>query len=219
MELKRTTLDLQIKQVGDDGGFEGYASTTAKDRGGDIVEIGAFDRSIAAHKAAGTMPKMLWQHDPGKVIGIWDEMRQDDKGLFVKGRCIKTTTLGKDAHELLRAGAIDSMSIGYATRDAEYEDGGETRRLKEVDLWEVSLVTFPMNEDARITAVKRVESVRDLERILREAGVPNDFAKLAARYGFDEAKARIDGRREGDDVAHDQAALADLMAAIKARKI
>ena len=110
------------------------------------------------------------------------------------------------------------MSIGYMTREAEYEEGGEVRRLKEVDLWEVSLVTFPMNEDARVTAVKRIESVREVERILRNEGVPGSFAKLIAAHGFDEAKARVDGRREGDDAGLDQGGLADLIATLKARK-
>ena len=219
MQTKHLDLTIEIKQTADDGAFEGYASAMTLDRGGDIVDMGAFDRSLARHKQKGTMPKMLWQHDPGKVVGVWSEMYQDDKGLYVKGRCIKATSLGKDVHELMRAGAIDSMSIGYMTREAEYEEGGDVRRLKEVELWEVSLVTFPMNENARVTAVKRVESIRDAERILREGGVPGEFAKLIALHGFEEAKARIDGRREGDAPALDQGGLAALLDTIKARKV
>lgn len=219
MDTKTIELNFELKASNGEGGFEGYASAMTLDRGGDIVDMGAFDRSLARHKARNTKPKMLWNHDPNKVVGVWDEFSQDDKGLYVKGRCIKSTTLGKDCHELLLAGAIDSMSIGYMTREAEYEEGGEVRRLKEVDLWEVSLVTFPMNEDARVTAVKRIESVREVERILRDEGVPGNFAKLIAAHGFDEAKARIEGRREGDDDPISQEGLADLLNAIKSRKV
>lgn len=219
MELKHAALSLiEIKETNAEGGFEGYASTMDLDRGGDVMDMGAFDRSLARHKAQNTKPKMLWNHNPNNVVGVWDEFRQDEKGLYVKGRCVKTTTLGKDCHELLRAGAIDSMSIGYLTREAEYEEGGEVRRLKEVDLWEVSLVTFPMNEEARVTAVKRIESVRDVERLLREGGVPNEFAKLVALHGFEEAKARIDGRRDGDDDTLEQAGLARLIETLEARR-
>jgi len=220
MTLQHKTLALEVKETTGDGGFEGYASTMDLDRGGDVVEMGAFERSLAQHKAKGTKPKMLWNHNPDKVVGVWDEFRQDEKGLYVKGRCVKETTLGRDTYELMRAGAIDSMSIGYMTREAEFDaDQSGTRRLKEVDLWEVSLVTFPMNEEARVTAVKRVESVRDVERLLREGGVPNEFAKLVALHGYEEAKARIDGRREadGDDVVN-RDGLARLMETLQARK-
>jgi HK97 family phage prohead protease len=218
MDMQHKTLTFEVKQTNGDGGFEGYASTMDLDRGGDVIEMGAFDRSLARHKGRGSKPKMLWNHNPDKVVGVWDEFSQDDRGLYVKGRCVTTTTIGKDCHELLRAGAIDSMSIGYMTREAEYEDGGEVRRLKEVDLWEVSLVTFPMNEEARVTAVKRIESIRDVERLLRDGGVPNEFAKLVALHGFEEAKARIDGRRDGDDDVNKSDGLARLMATLEARK-
>jgi HK97 family phage prohead protease len=208
---------IDLKATNGEGGFEGYASTMDLDRGGDIVAMGAFDRSLAQHRAKGTKPKMLWNHDPDKVIGVWDEFRQDEKGLYVKGRCIKETALGRDTYELLKAGAIDSMSIGYRTIEAEFDREGDNRKLMEVELWEVSLVTFPMNENARVTGVKRVESIRDAERILRDGGVPGEFAKLIARHGFDEAKARIGGRREGDDDAVKKA-LANLSASLKQRK-
>lgn len=216
--MQHLNLDIEVKQVSDEGGFEGYASAMTVDRGNDIVDMGAFDRSLARHKGRGTMPKMLWQHDPGQVVGVWTEMVQDDKGLFVKGHCIKSTTLGKDCHELLKAGAIDSMSIGYITKEVEFEEGGDVRRLKEVDLWEVSLVTFPMNIDARVTAVKRVESIRDAERALREGGAGSEFAKLCALYGYAEAKKRVDGTREADVGAIEPAGISRLLENLKTRK-
>ena len=217
--LKHLALKFETKEVSDEGAFEGYASTMSVDRGNDIVAMGAFEKSLAEHKANGTKPKMLFQHDPDRVIGVWDEMRQDDKGLFVKGRIIKGTSLGSDVHALMRAGALDSMSIGYRTVDAEHEktDGAMVRRIKEAELWEVSVVTFPMQPEARVTSVKHDLTIRDVERILREAGSGNTMAKLIAAHGFNEAKSRLEGQREADEKgrADLMKALQDLSAAAK----
>jgi uncharacterized protein len=130
---------------------EGWASTFGnKDAGDDIILPGAFAASLTQRK-----PKMLWQHNTDQVIGVWDTAQETEKGLYVKGR-ILPTALGNDAYELAKAGAIDSMSIGYSTIDAsmDYESG--VRTLKTLDLWEVSLVTFPMNDKATITSVKAI---------------------------------------------------------------
>ena len=221
MELKHLDLGLEIKNISDQGGFEGYASTSGNvDRGGDIIEAGAFRASLDKYASKAKMPKMLWQHDPGKVVGVWEMMQEDDKGLFVKGRVLTDLQLGKEMHTLMKAGAIDSMSIGYRTIDADFEGpNANVRRLKEVELFEVSLVTFPMNEEAAITHVKQLSHKKDVEHILREAGVPGNFAKLVALYGFEEAKNRTEtGRREADNPAHEQDALARLMETLKARK-
>ena len=218
IETKYLDFAFDVKEISDEGKFEGYASTHYNvDRGGDRVEQGAFDRSLARYKARNQRPKMLWQHDPTKVIGVWDEMYQDDKGLYVKGRLLKETQLGKEAHVLMRAGAIDSMSIGYRTLDADYEgDDAEIRVLKELDLFEVSVVTFPMNPEALVTAVKRIDSIRDVERLLRDGGVPNAMAKLIASHGFNEAVKRIDGQR--DAATTDNEALERLMKSLRDRK-
>jgi HK97 family phage prohead protease len=197
-ELKYITAPFDVKQVSDQGEFEGYASMYSVDLGGDIVNPGAFQRTLNEYKNRGKWPKMLWQHDPNWPIGVWKEMREDEQGLWVKGELIMETQKGLEAHALLRRGAIDSMSIGYSTKDAEYEGPrGEIRRLLDVELWEVSVVTFPMNPDAQVTAVKRLDSIKDVERILRDAGVPNAFAKLVAIHGYNEAKARVDRRDAG----------------------
>jgi hypothetical protein len=92
---------------------------------------------------------MLWQHDPGQPIGVWDEVREDRKGLFVRGRLLRDVARGREAAALLEAGAIDGLSIGYRTKRAE-RDGAGGRRLHEIELWEVSLVTFPMLAEARV---------------------------------------------------------------------
>ena len=132
--------------------IEGYASLFgAVDQGGDVVQPGAYALSLAALTAGGQSVKMLWQHDPACPIGVWDEVREDAKGLFVKGRLLDSTQKGREAAALIAAGALDGLSIGYRTRKATRNDKGQ-RLLNELELWEVSLVTFPMLPSARVAA-------------------------------------------------------------------
>jgi HK97 family phage prohead protease len=132
--------------LGDECRIEGYASLFGTtDQGGDIVEPGAYARSLGA----GRRVKMLWQHDPREPIGTWDEVREDGRGLYVKGRLLDGVARAREAAALIEAGAIDGLSIGYRTVRATRDEKGR-RHLAEVDLWEVSLVTFPMLDQARL---------------------------------------------------------------------
>ncbi len=138
--------------VTDGTSVEGYASLFGKtDQGGDVVQAGAYGRSLNSLKSAGRRVKMLWQHDPAQPIGIWDEVREDERGLYVKGRLLTEVAKGREAAALIEAGAIDGLSIGYRTKRAEKDASGR-RLLAELELWEVSLVTFPMLPDARVGA-------------------------------------------------------------------
>lgn len=152
--------------------IEGYASLFgAPDQGGDVVEAGAYGASLSALKRDGRRVKMLWQHDPAEPIGVWDEVREDAKGLFVKGRLLTDVARAREAAALIAAGAIDGLSIGYRTVKA-VKDGKGLRRLSELELWEVSLVTFPMLPQARVGAKgEDPESalMRDLAETLDEA--------------------------------------------------
>jgi uncharacterized protein len=130
----------------------GYASLFGlRDRGGDVVMPGAYGAALAALAARGDRVRMLWQHDQAQPIGIWDEVAEDARGLRVKGRILTDVARGREAAALLGAGAVDGLSIGYRTKRAEAVAGGG-RRLIELDLWEVSLVTFPMLAEARVAA-------------------------------------------------------------------
>ena len=132
--------------------ISGYASLFGeRDQGGDIVAPGAYGASIKVLGASGRRVKMLWQHDPAQPIDVWDEVREDEKGLWVKGRLLDSTQTGREAAALIEAGAIDGLSIGYRTVKASKTSGGE-RLLTELELWEVSLVTFPMLPSARVAA-------------------------------------------------------------------
>ena len=149
---------------------EGYASLFGvPDQGGDVVQAGAYRASLARLLSKGGKVKMLWQHDPAQPIGIWEEVREDALGLWVKGRLLTEVAQGREAAALLAAGAIDGLSIGYRTVKSERNGKGQ-RLLSELELWEVSLVTFPMLSEARVQA-KSEEGWhwRDLAAIFEDA--------------------------------------------------
>lgn len=176
------SFNLQIK-ANEDGTIDGYGSVfSVIDNYDDTIQKGAFLNSLAAHKAAGTMPAMLWQHDSDKPIGVWTEMVEDAKGLRVKGQLALETVLGKEAHSLLKMGALNGLSIGFISRKWSYDENTDVRTLTEVDLWEVSLVTFPANTAARVIGVKasevgKINTIRQAEKALRDAGFSEDAAK------------------------------------------
>ncbi|MEX3015905.1 HK97 family phage prohead protease [Gymnodinialimonas hymeniacidonis] len=152
--------------LGEDHVIEGYASLFGSvDQGGDVVQPGAYKASLAA----GRQVKMLWQHDPREPIGIWDEVREDDKGLYVKGRLLEDVARAREAAALTKAGAIDGLSIGYRTVKASKDDRGR-RLLNEVELWEVSLVTFPMLPEARVGSHEgKSDALQDLAQVFEDA--------------------------------------------------
>ncbi|PPB81297.1 hypothetical protein LV82_01343 [Albidovulum inexpectatum] len=132
--------------------IEGYASVFGlEDQGGDIVLPGAYGRSLNGAPGARGAVKMLWQHDPAQPIGVWEEIVEDARGLRVRGRILTEVERGREAAALVAAGAVDGLSIGYRVVRAEKDSKGR-RLLREVELWEVSLVTFPMLPQARVAA-------------------------------------------------------------------
>lgn len=181
-DIAHKALPFEIKvEPDDDGRFEGWASTFGNvDNGMDMIERGAFRKSLGS----GRKVKMLWQHDMGQPIGVWDEIEEREQGLYVKGRLLKDVSKGREAMALLRAGALDSMSIGYRPIEAVPEANGRVRKLIEVDLFEVSLVTFPMNDQAIVTDVKSIRTIREFEKTLRDAGFSLKEAKAIAAEGF-----------------------------------
>ena len=128
--------------LGSGATISGYASLFgAPDQGGDIVQVGAYASSLAALSRKGRSVKMLWQHDPCQPIGIWEVVKEDDKGLFVKGRILTDIQAGREALALIEAGAIDGLSIGYRTKRAEKTKGGQ-RLLHELERWDETLAEF-----------------------------------------------------------------------------
>lgn len=184
-------LNIEAKDVSAEGEFEGYASTFGNvDQGGDVVEPGAFIESVVAAKNDGRNIPMLWQHDQREPIGIWKDIAEDRKGLYVKGQLlIDADPLAKRAHGLLKAKALGGMSIGYripAGGAEPHEKKPGIMRLVKVDLREISLVTMPMNIQARVTTVKsilddgKLPTVREFEEFLRESGFSKTLATAIA---------------------------------------
>lgn len=193
MEIKHLNVPLKIKSVSETGEFEGYGSVFGvEDSYGDAVMKGAFLRSLTEWAAKGRLPSMLWQHQMSEPIGIYTEMKEDEHGLYVKGRLlIDDDPLAKRAYAHLKAGSLGGLSIGYILRDYEYDKSLGIYKLKDIDLWEVSLVTFPANEEAQVTNVKTMlqngetPSPSNVEKALREAlGFSRTQAKAFMAKGY-----------------------------------
>jgi HK97 family phage prohead protease len=201
-----------------DGTIEGYASLFGiTDRGGDMVMPGAYTKSLAGMAEKGQKVKMLWQHDPSQPIGVWDEVKEDGTGLWVKGRILSEVAKGAEAKALLEAGAIDGMSIGYRTIQSDRGEKGE-RLLKEVELWEVSLVTFPMLPEARVSA--KLEALDEIKDVLSAGGqlTVRQFETLAKGLGLSNAQAERAARVHLKGQGEPAGAANDAMAFLAALK-
>ncbi|AVX04332.1 putative prohead protease [Maritalea myrionectae] len=198
-------LELDTKAVNEDGQFEGYASTYGNvDSGGDIVRAGAFDESLRSRPASRV--RMLWQHDTRSPIGTWVQMSSNQKGLFVRGQLLLSTQAGKETYEMMKAGAIDGLSIGYRVTDYEYDRDNDIRTITRAELLEVSVVTFAMNEMATVSAVKNaanIKTIREFETFLRDVGgFSHAQAKSIASGGFKSLEPRDeDGAMSADEIS------------------
>jgi uncharacterized protein len=217
-EPRGTFTRFEMKSVADDGAFEGYASLfNSEDLGHDVIQPGAFHDSLAGRDANAI--KMLFQHNPAEPIGVWEVIREDAKGLYVKGRLTLAVAKAREVLALMKAGALDGLSIGFKAVKARRDARSGVRRLEKVDLWEISVVTFPMLPGARVQAVKqrpfveRVPSERDFERWLtRDAGLTRTEARAVLRDGIKGLKALRDCGR-GVPMNTDAALAAKLRAA------
>jgi HK97 family phage prohead protease len=187
----RKVFNLDIKSYTDDEDerkFNGYGSTFGNvDRVGDIVMKGAFAKSLEKHREEGSMPSLLLHHDMKRPIGVWTQMEEDDSGLFVEGKLTKGVRDADEAYNLLKDGALHSMSIGYRVVREEYDRKQDANLLHEIALHEVSLVTIPANASAVVGTVKDCDGnpdVRELERILRDAGLSRRESKAFISEGL-----------------------------------
>lgn len=203
--LNYTDLRLQVKEVDDAGEFAGYASVFGNvDHGGDVIQAGAFKGSLRDHKRNKTMPALLWQHDHTQPVGVWKDMQEDSTGLVGIGQLAMKTQRGREAHELLKMEAVNGLSIGFVVKGDKVKDG--QRILEKIDLWETSIVTFPMNPKARVSMVKSLvqngaePNPRDVENALRDAlGFSRQQAKRFMAQGF--AGLFLRDAVDGDTVA------------------
>ena len=147
----------QRAKVHPDGSVEGYASLFGEiDQSRDMVMPGAFAKTLSL-RGIRRIP-MLFQHDPAEPVGVWLELREDHRGLYARGRLIPEVARGRELLSLLRAGAIDGLSIGFRTVQGRIDPKTRVRALHAVDLWEISIVTFPLLAGARVRSVKQAHS-------------------------------------------------------------
>ena len=176
-EVKFAPVDL--KTVEADGTFSGYASLfNAVDLGQDLVVPGAFRDSLDERGPRGV--KLLFQHDPNEPIGVWLELNEDGRGLYARGRLMPEVTRAREVLSLMRAGALDGLSIGFRTVQGRTDPASGVRRLDKIDLWEISVVTFPMLPAARVSQVKRKTRAPARKPATRRA--PHDLAGLARSF-------------------------------------
>lgn len=182
--IDRLAFDLEVKLAGEgaaNGTVEGYGSVYGLlDRGGDVVAPGAFKASLADWKKKKALPPMLWQHDSWTPIGVWDEIAEDTTGLRVKGSLVLDVPQAAAARALVQAGAVKGLSIGYRTIEDAIDRTTGVRTIKKAELWEISLVTFPMQPEAQITGIKSEFDPRELERALRAEGNLSSAAAVKA---------------------------------------
>lgn len=147
--------------LGLDGSIEGYASLFGEiDAARDMVMPGAFTQTLK-QRGLRKIP-MLFQHDPSEPVGVWLELAEDWRGLKARGRLIPDVMRARELLSLLKAGAVDGLSIGYRTVRGQIDPKSRVRRLYQVDLWEISIVTFPLLNGARVSAVKQAPKVSRL---------------------------------------------------------
>ncbi len=190
--LKIRDFDLSVKAVSDDGLFSGYGSVFGTvDSYREVVSPGAFSESLAEIKSKGRPVPVLWQHRSGEPIGVYTSLVEDAHGLKVEGQLIiDGVARAKEAHALMKAGAVSGLSIGYYVREDSWDEKERVRTLKKVELVEISLVTFPANDDARIDAIKSklahgsLPTMPEFEQILREAGFSKSQSAVIANRGL-----------------------------------
>lgn len=194
MRMKYLVRPLEIKAVDDEGHIEGYGSVfNVIDSYRDIVLPGAFEETIAKHKKDGTKPAMLWQHRTDLPVGVWNEFEEDDHGLALAGDFVLEVQQAKEAHALTKAGAVTGMSIGFTVPKGgeEYNEEHRVWNISKIDLWEVSIVTFPANKEAQISEVKHLiegnhfPTEREFERYLKlDAGFSKAEARTVIKEGY-----------------------------------
>lgn len=209
----RLSSPLEFKFAGDDsnGRIRGYASTFGgnPDAYGDVIAKGAFTRTLKEHLSQGSMPAMLWSHDPARPIGRWLDMNEDELGLYALGELNLETSGGKDAYGHLKNGDVNGMSIGYAVGPNGSKKSGATRLLTDIDLIEVSIVAFPANSRSRVSGVKSLHSKTDLIEMLREGGLSKTAAARIAAGGW--------SAMSGEDRSEKASALAGIIRSATAK--
>ncbi len=168
VEREHKYLALELKGLSAEGRFSGYASLFGEpDLGKDVIERGAFSRSLQARGVGGI--RMLFQHDPASPLGHWVTLKEDARGLYVEGQFAPGVSKADEVRRLMKARALDGLSIGFQTVRSRRDAKTGIRHILEADLWEISVVTFPMLPSARVSEVKEMSGGAMLAAKLRHA--------------------------------------------------
>lgn len=203
-------------QVSGNGHFSGYASVfSVKDTGSDIVEPGSFTRTLKNRRPSDI--RLLWQHDPREPIGVIKSLREDSHGLYVEGQLLLEIERAKALHLLIQAGALDALSIGYKVVSSRADQAARARRITDIDLWEVSFVTFPMQPLARLVQAKTLPTtIREYEAFLRDAGgFSRKQAAQLASAGFNGLSQQTASPEDWDGALSAVRACTDILATLK----
>lgn len=192
VSLQRKQIAFKAENLSEEGAFTGYGSVFGNvDGGGDIVEKGAFAASLDKLKAEGRVVPVLWQHKTDEPIGDWAQLEEDEHGLKGDGQLwVDIAPNARIAHRGMKTGAVTGLSIGYVVKNETYDHKSGITILHELDLKEISLVTFPMNDLARVDAVKSaleagdMPTIQQFEKFLREAGFSKTQAVAIANHGL-----------------------------------
>lgn len=228
-KYKAYNIDAKSLDITDDGNFgwfKGYAITWDNvDRAGEVAVKGCFAQSLKENPRV----KMQWQHDISELIGSYTELREDDKGLYCVGRINLATARGKEAYALLKAGDIDSLSIGYSVFEDEYDYEKNVRYLKRLELYEISLVSVPCNPQAQVNEVKSGTvsiddikncngNVRDIERLIKGRPLSANAAKYLAGLASKSADEKVTFTKELDGLNEKLAKLKEGLESRKSKK-
>jgi HK97 family phage prohead protease len=193
-EKKHLTFPSKVKALDQDedvGTFEGYGAVFGNtDRHNEVIMPGAFRRSLLENG----MPSLIWQHDSKQPIGIYTSVKEDEHGLYVRGQLNLFVQKGKEAWQLLKQGALSGLSVGFITQRDKIDEETGTRQLEDIDLFEISLVTFPANPMAKVVNVKEWDE-RQYEKFLRDAGFSRKDSKTLTAHGF---KSILEDQRDAD---------------------
>lgn len=207
IETRKLDIAFDLKKVSDDGTFSGYGSVfEVLDSYREIVKPGAFKKTLQDWEGKGKFPPILWNHDSDKPIGVYTLMREDERGLYVEGKLLTAEVQqARETHALMKAGAISGMSIGYRVVKDETDGKSGVRRLLELKLYEVSVVTFPANEAATVTTVKsiledgKLPTLPEFEKFLREAGFTKTQSTAIAGGGLAKLLRSESGNAEANE--------------------
>lgn len=227
--LKIKAFEFDTKAISDDGLFSGYGSVFGVvDSYNEVVAPGAFLESIAETKAKGRTFPVLWQHRTGEPIGDWkiDSLKEDDRGLFGDGELwMDDAAYAKTAYRGMKSGAITGLSIGYWVRESTFDEKTRIRTLTKLDLVEISIVTTPANDEARVDAVKarlaqgQYPTIREFEELLREKGFSRSEAEAIAANGFKNWQGRESETDQGDTKFASIQQMSELMRGFQLPKI